>query len=509
MNIQEFFLKKSVKDILAGKKENDLSRNLGPVNLITLGIGAIVGAGIFVLTGTVTAQYAGPAIILSFVIGAIACGFAGLCYAEFASLFPVAGSAYTYAYSTLGEIVAWVIGWALVLEYSLMASTNAVGWSAYMISFLKNLGINIPPEYTNAYGSVIQLADGSTVTGVFNIPAALIILLISTILISGVKESAKFNNVIVAIKLVVLLLFVAIGLTHFDSSNMVPFIPENTGKYGEFGWSGIVRGAGIIFFAYIGFDSVSTAAQEARNPKRDMPIGILGSLAICTVIYIVVSITVSGMISYKKLNVADPIAVAVDVLQMPWLSLAIKIGALAGLTSVMFVSLFGQSRIFYMMAGDGLLPKAFMKVHPKFRTPYMATILQGLVISVISGLLPIAMLGELVSMGTLFAFAVVSGGVIYLRKTQPDLERPFKVPGMPWTPIASILTCFYLMTSLPHKTWMRFGIWIAVGGFIYAIYGARNSVVRLRALRETEGGIDSKDKAEKSDSVVWSPQPDL
>jgi len=485
----------------SGDSGHGLKRTLGRYNLIALGVGAIIGAGIFVLTGQAAAQYAGPAVALSFVISASACAFAGLCYAEFASMIPIAGSAYTYAYATMGRFVAWVIGWALILEYLFAGATVAVGWSGYVVSFLeKNLDLHIPPQLTAAAGTIlIHTTDGwmaytdelakslagngiavdtlPHVTALVNLPAILIVFLITILLIRGIKESANFNNVIVAIKLTVVLLFVGFGWKFIHAENWTPFIPENTGTFGQFGTSGILRASAIIFFAYIGFDAVSTAAQEAKNPQKDMPWGILGSLFVCTIVYILVALVMTGIAPYIELNTAAPIAVAIDKAGagLAWLSPLIKIGAIAGLTSVILVMLMGQTRIFYSMANDGLFFKPFSKIHPKFGTPYTSTLITGAVAMTASGLLPISVLGELVSFGTLLAFIIVCIGILILRYKRPDLHRPFKTPLFPAVPILGILCCTGVMVFLNGLTFLIAFIWLAIGLVIYFLYGSRNA----------------------------------
>jgi basic amino acid/polyamine antiporter, APA family len=477
------FAKKSITKLLAEAADNEsgLKRTLTRWNLVSLGVGAIIGAGIFVLTGSAAATYAGPAVVISFIVAGIACAFAGLCYAEFASMIPISGSAYTYSYATLGEFFAWIIGWDLILEYLFAASTVAVGWSGYVNSLLKDFGLAIPEAFASAPISYNAETHAWTQTGAFlNLPAMFIILLMTSILYVGVRESANINNIIVAIKVAVILLFIGFGAFYVVPENWVPFIPENTGKSGSFGWSGIFRASGVIFFAYIGFDAVSTAAQEAKDPQRDMPWGILGSLVLCTIIYIMVGLVMTGIVKYPLLNSPAPVAVAVDAAGegLKWLRFPIKIGAIAGLSSVILVMLMGQPRIFYAMAKDGLLPKAFGKVHPKYKTPYFSTVLTGLVAALVAGLFPIGLLGELVSIGTLLAFALVCGGILVLRYKSPELNRPFKTPFFPFVPIAGVLSAFAVMAMLPGDTWLRLLVWMVLGVIIYFVYGVKNSVVR-------------------------------
>ncbi len=453
-----------------------LRRVLGPLNLTTLGIGAIIGAGIFVLTGTAAAQYAGPAIVYSFILAGVGCLFAGLCYAEFAAMIPISGSAYTYGYATLGEFMAWIIGWDLILEYLFGAATVAVGWSGYFGAFLKELGVNLPAQLMN---SPLAYVDGElTRTGAMvNLPAVFLIAIMTTLLVIGIRESARFNNIIVIVKLAIVLLVIGFGFMYVNQDNWSPFIPPNTGEFGEFGWSGIVRGAGVIFFAYIGFDAVSTAAQEAKNPQRDMPIGILGSLAICTVLYILMALVMTGLANYTELNVPHPVFVAIDAAGpgLAWLGPVVNIGAIAGLASVVLVMLMAQPRIFYSMSRDGLLPPVFGKIHPKYRTPHVTTILTGVVAGVVAGIFPIGILGELVSIGTLLAFVIVSAGILVLRYREPNLPRPFRTPLVPLVPILAILICGYMMVSLPGDTWLRLLIWMALGVAIYFGYGKSHS----------------------------------
>ncbi len=461
----------------AEEGEGGLRRTLSATNLTLLGIGAIIGAGIFVLTGNAAAVYAGPAVVISMILAGIACGFAGLCYAEFASMIPIAGSAYTYGYATMGEFVAWIIGWDLMLEYLFGAATVAVGWGGNFVPFMKEFGIIIPTEFSNAPFAVDAQNHFSSTGAILNIPAMVLVAIMTVVLVIGISESAKFNNIIVFIKLAVLFLVIGVGFAYVNTANWHPFIPANTGHFGEFGWTGILRGAGVIFFAYIGFDAVSTAAQEARNPQRDMPIGILGSLVICTVLYVLMALVMTGMAHYTTLNDPAPILIAVQAAgpSLAWLRYAVEIGSLAGLASVVLVMLMGQPRVFFSMSRDGLLPPVFSKVHPKFKTPYITTILTGTVAMIVAGLFPIGLLGQLVSIGTLLAFVIVCGGVWILRVRQPDLPRAFKTPLVPLVPILGILSCFGLMASLPKDTWIRLIVWLAIGLAIYFLYSRHHS----------------------------------
>ena len=483
------FTTKSIASLRADAESNTLRRALGPLNLTTLGIGSIIGTGIFVLTGTAASQNAGPALLISMIIAGVGCGFAGLCYAEFASMIPVAGSAYTYAYATFGELLAWIIGWDLILEYALATATVAVGWSGYFGSLLADVGLRIPPALSTAPAETVAIAGGATVHGVFNLAAALIVLVVSSLLIIGIRQSANTNTVLVVIKAMVLVVFVVAGAAYVNRANLTPFIPPNTGSFGHFGWSGIFRGAGVMFFAYIGFDAVSTAAQEAKNPQRDMPIGILASLGICTALYIAVAIVLIGIVPYHKLNVADPLAVGIDATGLRWFSPVLKVSALFGLFSTMLVTLLGQTRIFFSMSRDGLLPGLFQRVHPTFRTPHVSTAVTGSVVAIAAALLPINVLSVLVSMGTLLAFVLVCIGILILRKTSPDLERPFRTPGLPWVPILGTLFCLAQMVSLPVQTWVRLVIWLAIGMVIYFGYGRK----RAAAVRERKIAVRAID----------------
>jgi len=466
------FRRKSVTDL---QKEADtdksLKRALSALNLTALGIGAIIGTGIFVLTGTVAAVNSGPAVVLSFILAGVASIFAALCYAEFASLVPMAGSAYTYGYATLGELIAWIIGWDLVLEYALGAVTVAIGWSGYVVSFLRTaLHFDFPCALSAARGTLVTCADGTTTTAVFNLPAVIIIAIITTLLVVGIKESATVNNGIVFVKLAVVLLFI-FGAAHaVTSANWKPFIPPNEGP-GLYGWSGVMAGAAIVFFAYIGFDAVSTAAQEAKNPQKDMPIGIIGSLLICTVLYIIVSGIATGVVPYKELNVPDPIAVAADRAGMGWMSDIIKFGAIMGLSSVILVMLLGQSRVFWTMSRDGLLPQFVNSIHPRFRTPWITSIVTGVAVAFVASLLTVREASSLVSIGTLLAFVIVSIGIIVLRVREPKLKRAFRTPWIWFVAPAGALSALYLMASLPWRTWERLIFWFATGMVIYFGYG--------------------------------------
>jgi basic amino acid/polyamine antiporter, APA family len=494
------FRRKSVTQLQAeALTDTRLKRALGATNLTALGIGAIIGTGIFVLTGTVAAQNAGPAVILSFVLAGVASIFAALCYSEFASLVPMAGSAYTYGYATLGELFAWIIGWDLVLEYALGAVTVSIGWSGYVVSFLRDIGIHIPAQLSAARGTLITLADGTQVTAIFNLPAVIIIAIVTLLLVIGIRESATVNNVIVFVKVAVVLLFI-VGAAHaVNPANWHPFIPPSTGTRGHFGWSGVMQGAGIVFFAYIGFDAVSTAAQEAKNPQRDMPISIIGSLLVCTVLYIAVSAVATGIVPYLQLDVPDPIAVAADHAGVGWMASLIKLGAIAGLSSVILVMLLGQSRIFFTMADDGLLPKFVSRIHPKFRTPYITTTATGIVVACFAAVFTVREAGSLVSIGTLLAFVIVSIGVLVLRLREPELPRTFKTPAVWFVAPLGALSAIALMISLPWLTWERLIYWFAFGIVIYFGYSVYNSKLGPRKIP----GETAWSRALKIAGVIW------
>ena len=527
------FRRKQVADLQAEAASDQLlHRALGPLNLTMLGIGAIIGTGIFVLTGTVAAKNAGPAVILSFVLAGTASVFAALCYSEFASLVPMSGSAYTYGYATLGEFFAWVIGWDLILEYAVGAITVAIGWSGYVCSLLRDFGINFPPELSAARGTHLvdlpaqlaalvhlrpgwqvlsdelkrqiavngtDLATLAQATAVFNLPAIFIIFVVSALLVVGVKESANFNNVIVFIKLAVVVAFIVAAFHAVKASNWVPFIPANTGVREHFGWSGVMTGAGIVFFAYIGFDAVSTAAQEARNPQRDMPIGIIGSLLVCTVLYILVSAVATGVVPYQQMDVPDPIALAADRAGLGKMASLIKLGAIAGLSSVILVMLYGQSRVFWAMSHDGLLPPFVYRVHPKFRTPWVTTILTGVGVAFFAALLPVTDASSLCSIGTLLAFVIVSVGILVLRWRHPELQPRFRTPLVWFVAPAGALSAIYLMVSLPWTTWVRLIVWFAIGMVVYFGYGIYNS----RLGPETLPGETRWSRALKVAGLVW------
>ncbi len=501
--------RKSVTDLQAeALTDKSLKRALGPLNLTLLGIGAIIGTGIFVLTGRAAAVNSGPAVVLSFVLAGLASAFAALCYSEFAALVPMSGSAYTYGYVTLGELFAWIIGWDLALEYAVGAITVSVGWSGYVVSFLRDFGIQVPPELAAARGTHLVdipaalaaalkvragwtalsggLVDQMTalgtdpsalphVTAIFNLPAIFIVALVTVMLVIGIKESAGFNNIIVFVKLAVVLLFIAGAIRMINPANWHPFIPPNTGHWGQFGWSGVFRGASLVFFAYIGFDAVSTAAQEAKNPQRDLPIGIIGSLVVCTVLYILVSAIATGVTPYTQLDVPDPIATAADHAQMGWLARIIKLGAIAGLSSVILVMMLGQTRVFWTMSRDGLLPEFVSRVHPRFQTPWLITIVTGIIVAIFGGILPVGDAGNLCNIGTLLAFVIVSIGVLVLRIREPNLPRKFKTPWVWVVAPMGAISALVLMAMLPLETWIRLLVWFAIGMVIYFGYSIGHS----------------------------------
>lgn len=459
--------------------DHSLKRVLGPIQLVALGVGAIIGAGLFSLTGVAAANHAGPAVTLSFICAAFGCAFAGLCYSEFSTMIPIAGSAYTYSYATMGELMAWIIGWDLVLEYAVGAATVAVSWSGYVDSLLKDFGIHLDPRWINSPFTSVTLADGTVTHGIVNLPAILVVAAISTLLIVGIQESAKANAVIVCMKVAVVVLFILFGWGYINSANYHPYIPANTGESGHFGLSGVLRGAGVVFFAFIGFDAVSTAAQEAKRPQRDMPIGIIGSLVLCTTLYVLFAHVLTGIVNYTEMNSAAPVAVAVDRTSMTWMKTAIKMAIIAGYTSVILVMLLGQSRVFFSMAKDGLLPKIFSEIHPRFRTPWRSNLLFMVFVSLFSAFAPIQLVGEMTSIGTLFAFVLVCIGILVMRKTHPGLERPFRTPLVPIVPICGILANLLLMFGLGIDNWLRLIIWMALGLCVYFGYGRKHSLLQL------------------------------
>jgi len=478
----QLWAKKPINSLLteSSAEGNPLKRTLSAGSLVALGIGAIIGAGLFSLTGIAAAEHAGPAVTLSFVLAGIACAFAGLCYAEFASMIPVAGSAYTYSYATMGEFVAWIIGWDLVLEYALGAATVAVSWSRYLLEFLSNFNIHLPAQLVASPYEVVKLSNGEVIDGgLINLPAILIVLLLSLVLIRGTEGSSFINNLMVIIKVIVVLMFIILGWKFIDPANYVPYIPENTGDYSQYGWTGIAAGAGVVFFAFIGFDAVSTAAQEAKNPQRDMPIGILGSLLVCTVLYVLFAHVMTGLVNYKVFaNDAKPAATAFAVTGYDFLQNAMIIAILTGYTSVMLVMLLGQSRVFYSMSRDGLLPRFFGEIHPKFRTPWKTNLFFMVFVSIFAGFVPVSDLGHMVSIGTLFAFCLVCIGVWLMRKTNPEVPRGFRTPLVPFVPIMGVVICLYLMYSLPNESWVRLAGWLAIGLVIYFIYGKNHSKLK-------------------------------
>ena len=504
------FATKPIDQIIAEAQEtgtHTLKKTLSSLDLTMLGIGAIIGTGIFVLTGQAAGKHAGPAVVISMILAGVVSAFAALCYSEFAASVPISGSAYAYGYGTLGEFVAWIIGWDLILEYAFGAATVAVGWSGYLVSLLKDFGIIFPAQLTAGPWTVMTLADGSHVRGIVNLPGLLIAVGVTLLLIKGIKESASFNSVIVLVKLLVVILFIIAGIGYVNKANMgIGCTPGTPGcaEFMPFGFGGVITGAAVIFFAYIGFDAVSTAAQEAKNPQKDMPIGIIGSLAICTVLYVLVAGIMVGLVDYKMLtNAAAPIAVAVDAaLQLAQgttmgtvlkvFPTIIKVGAVLGLSSTMVVMVMGQPRVFYSMSKDGLLPSWAAKVHPKYQTPHITTAITGTIVAILAGLVPISLLGELVSIGTLFAFVIVGTGIIILRETNPNMHRPFKVPLSPFIPIGTVLSAAYLMNSLPLDTWIRLIDWMSIGLVIYFAYSYSHS--NLNSATAATASVDANYK---------------
>ncbi|MFB6455951.1 amino acid permease [Chitinophaga sp. Hz27] len=459
--------------------EHSLKRTLNGFQLVMLGLGIIIGAGLFSLTGLAAANHAGPAVTLSFIVAAVGCAFAGLCYAEFASMIPVAGSAYTYAYTTMGELFAWIIGWDLVLEFSVGAATVAISWSNYLVKFLANYNIYLPERWLHSPFESFTAQSGAQISGILNLPAALVVVLMSLILIRGTKGSAIWNAVVVSLKVGVVLVFIALGWKYIQPANLTPYIPPNTGKFGEFGISGIFRGAGIVFFVFLGFDIISTAAQETKNPRKNMPIGILGSLAICTVLFILFAHVMTGLAPYTAFKDSGaPVAIAIANTPYHWLGQAILLAIIVGYTSVILVDLLGQSRVFYAMSRDGLLPKIFSDIHPRYRTPWKSNILFCVFIGLFAAFVPLRVVGEMTSIGTLLAFVIVCAGVWIMRYTMPDAPRAFRTPWVPVVPILGIVSCLTMMVSLPLDTWLRLIIWMAIGMVIYFGYGKKNSRVR-------------------------------
>lgn len=456
-----------------------LARSLTAWNLTALGVGAIIGAGIFVLTGHAAADYAGPGIVLSFILAAFACLLAGLCYAEFSAMVPVAGSAYTYAYVTVGQILAWIIGWDLALEYLFASGTVAVGWSGYFVNLLKQMGIAVPAALSSAPLEATGFHFHTT-GAIINLPAVVLVGAISTLLYIGIRQSARFNSAIVILKLIVVGLVIIFGAFYVVPDNWHPLIPpETVDAHGlsHYGWSGVLRGAGVIFFAYIGFDAVSTTAQEAVRPQRDLPIGILASLALCTILYIMMSLVLTGLTPFTNLDVPHPVVAAIEhVPQLSWLTYPIDIGAVAGLTTVMLVMMLGQSRVLFAMGRDRLLPPILGSVHPRYKTPHVATIVTGILAALLAGLFPIGLLGELVSIGTLLAFAIVCFCVLVLRITRPDLPRPFRTPMVWLVAPLGIAVCLWVMLGLPGDTWIRLIVWMIIGFFIYFFYSRKRAV---------------------------------
>lgn len=476
MNIKKYFQSKSVEDLVTEATiSKDLIRTFGPIQLIVLGVGAIIGAGIFVLTGEAASQYAGPAIVLSFAFSGLACVCTALCYAELASMIPVSGSAYTYIYATLGELSAWIVAGLMTLSGFLTIASVAEGWSGYASSFLADFSVYIPAQLSATTGSVITLADGTNITAILNLPAFIIVMLITVILYYGVKISTIISNIVVLTKMSVLIAFIILGYSYIDPNNWVPFIPENQGKFGEFGFSGILSGSAMVLLAYNGFDAVATTALETKNPQRNLPIGILGALITCTITYIIISGLLTGMVHYTELKVAQPIAVAVDKMHMPWFALIVKVGAICGLTSVILTLTYGLIRVLFVVTKDGLLPQIFAKVHKKHRTPSILTIFCGIFISIFSAIVPLDKLVQLANFGSLCIFTTVCFAAIYLRYSQPELKRVFKCPLMPIIPILGIILLLWIIYSLPYRIYLYAGIWIIIMLCFYFTYGQYNS----------------------------------
>jgi APA family basic amino acid/polyamine antiporter len=467
------FATKSVEKIMAESEggAHKLKRTLGPVNLVALGIGAIIGAGLFSLTGIAAADHAGPAVVLSFVVAAIGCAFAGMCYSEFSTMIPIAGSAYTYAYATMGELLAWIIGWDLVIEYAIGAATVSVSWSSYVMKLLHRFAIELPSDLTHC--------PWDDPAGLINLPAVFVIVAISCLLIVGISESARVNAIIVILKVTIVVVVIIVGYGYIKPENYTPFIPPNTGTFGEFGFSGIMRGAAVIFFAYIGFDAVSTAAQEAKKPQRDMPIGIIGSLVVCTILYILFARVLTGMVPYRTFHGdAAPVGTVISLFPSNLLQTVIYIGIICGYSSVILVMLLGQSRVFYSMSRDGLLPSVFSYIHPKFQTPSRSNLIVMCFSALLSGFLPISQLGHMTSIGTLLAFVIVCIGIMIMRKTNPNAPRPYKTPLVPLVPILGVATCLAMMVALDYLTWVRLVVWLAIGLCIYFGYGRAHSHLR-------------------------------
>ncbi len=468
---------KSISEMaIANEKDpHQLQRHLGSNQLIMIGIGGIIGAGLFSITGIAAAQNAGPAILIAFVIAAIGCLFASLCYSELASMIPVAGSAYNYAYAAMGEFVAWLIGWDLILEYAIGAATVAISWSGYVVSLLRDLGIHLPMALITSPWQPVTSSEGISIYGMINLPALLIVIALSCLLILGIRQSALANACMVMIKVTVVVIFIAVGVFYINYDNYHPFLPENTGKFGEFGWSGVLRAAGVVFFAYIGFDAVSTVAQETKNPQKNLPIGIIGSLVICTILYLLFSFVMVGLVNYKELNVAAPVALAIEQTPFVWLQGLIKLAVLMGLTSVVLVLLLGQSRIFYAMSYDGLLPPFFSKILPHYHTPWISNLILMCFVGSIAAFVPLEIVGHMTSIGTLLAFVIVCLGVLILRYKEPHLRRSFRAPWVPFVPIMGILICLLMVVSLGVETWIRLIVWLAIGLIFYFFYGRHHA----------------------------------